>query len=338
MKKTCIICKQEFEARDKRVVCCKNKECRKQYNHLKYKARTVKCICENCGKVYFATDKQKHNRCPDCTRAEHYEYRHTVEQKHCCRQCHKVMFTQIKNVTRGVPEFMYDVTCDECKKKIYAVSSDRMKMDNPNPKAKKYNSVAEADEAAKHRKIEYVKRKKRKYASAEEQYKAASERMKKDNPMFRAEVRRKAHESLMKRIRAGTINYNRQNSARYKGDRGIKNYIRISLSWWREENLARAGYKCENCGASRAWLQVHHLEKFSDIVERFATQLNLDLKTLQYASDDYKKLEQLVNEYHKTHNIGMALCENCHDKIDKCYHKRKLEKRKDKAKDEGDKN
>ena len=69
---------------------------------------------------------------------------------------------------------------------------------------------------------------------------------------------------------------------------------------------------------------MHHIEKFSDLVERFAKELNLNLKTLKYKSDDYNRLEKLVNDYHKEHNIGIVVCENCHDKIDKCFHKRKF--------------
>jgi len=69
---------------------------------------------------------------------------------------------------------------------------------------------------------------------------------------------------------------------------------------------------------------VHHLEKFADIVNHFAGQLNLDLKTLKYKSEDYNKLEALIIDYHETNNIGIVLCESCHDIIDKCFHKQKL--------------
>lgn len=71
---------------------------------------------------------------------------------------------------------------------------------------------------------------------------------------------------------------------------------------------------------------VHHTEKFADLVTRFAKQLNLDLKTLKYKSEDYNRLEELIIDYHKTNNIGIVVCESCHDTIDKCFHKQKLKR------------
>lgn len=318
MKKICIICGQEFETRAKRTICCKNKACRKQYNHLKYKNRTTECICNKCGKIYLATEKQKHDCCPDCVRSESYNYKNKIEQKHCCRQCKKVLFIEIKNVTKKIPEFIYDKTCDACKEKNYESSSYRMKMNNPSYKNKKYLSIEEAEEAKKLR-----ARNKNKYKTKEEMRLAFSKRMKEHNPMYNKEVREKMRTTLSKKIQAGEINYNWKNSKYYKGDRGIKNYIRISLKRWRVKNFERSNYSCECCGAHGVYLHVHHKEKFSDIVEKFANELNLNLKTLQYGSEEYKKLEKLVNDYHKEHDIGLVVCENCHDKIDKCFHKSK---------------
>ena len=96
------------------------------------------------------------------------------------------------------------------------------------------------------------------------------------------------------------------------------------MVWWRKANFERANYACECCGATGGYLHVHHTEKFSDIVERLANELNLDLKTLEYGSDEYKELEKQVNDYHKEYDIGLVVCENCHDQVDKCFHKRKL--------------
>ena len=30
-----------------------------------------------------------------------------------------------------------------------------------------------------------------------------------------------------------------------------------------------------------------------------------------------------MNDYHKEHDIGLVVCENCHDNVDVCLHKRK---------------
>ena len=200
MKKICIICEQEFETRDRRTVCCKNKDCRKQYGRLKYKNKTIECTCRKCGKIYLATEKQKHDCCPDCVRDEPYNYKNRVEQKHCCRQCKKVLFTEIKNNTKKIPEFIYDKTCDSCKEKNYKASSERMKKDNPMYKHRKYRTSAEAKLAKQQRK--------NKYKTAEERRLALSERMREHNPMYDPETREKAHNTLIKRILAGEIKYN----------------------------------------------------------------------------------------------------------------------------------
>lgn len=95
----------------------------------------------------------------------------------------------------------------------------------------------------------------------------------------------------------------------------------MALKGWRKNNLERANYKCEICGTSGVFLHIHHMVQFSSIVESFAKILNLDLKTVEYMSDDYLKLEKMVLEYHFTHNIGIVVCECCHDNIDINFHK-----------------
>ena len=203
MKKICIICKQEFETRDSRTVCCKNIECRKQYNRLKYAKDTTECTCMICKKTYLATRKQRHDCCPDCIQSEPHIFKNQVEQKHCCRQCKKVLFTKIKNVTQNIPEFVYDKTCDDCKEKNKQAASKRMMLNNPSYKNKSYSSIEDA-KATKKLKQEN----KRKYKTKDEMKAAFSERMKQNNPMFNIDSRQKARETLKKRIEAGEITYN----------------------------------------------------------------------------------------------------------------------------------
>ena len=100
-----------------------------------------------------------------------------------------------------------------------------MILNNPSCKNRKYNSVEEAKAAKKQRQED-----KRKYKTDEERKAAMSDRMKKNNPMFDAKVKQKSHDTLMKRIEIGEIVYDRTKSKNYKGDRGIKNYIRLSIA------------------------------------------------------------------------------------------------------------
>lgn len=225
MKKICIICKQEFETRDSRSKCCKNIECKRQLRRLSYAADTKECICKKCGRVYFATAKQNHDCCPECTKAKQHVYKKQVEQKHCCRQCKKVLFVEIKNVTKNIPEFIYDKTCDTCKEINNRAASERMILDNPSYKNKKYNSIEEAEEAKRQQ-----QEAKRKYKTDEDRRAAASERMKTDNPMFNLETRQKVNATLLRRISAGEIAHDGTKRKNYKGDRGIKNYLRMAIT------------------------------------------------------------------------------------------------------------
>ena len=37
----------------------------------------------------------------------------------------------------------------------------------------------------------------------------------------------------------------------------------------------------------------------------------------------YNKLEKAIIEYHLNNDIGIVVCEKCHDKLDPCFHKQK---------------
>ena len=68
------------------------------------------------------------------------------------------------------------------------------------------------------------------------------------NPMFKKDIALKVHTTLSKLRTAGKLKLDFTKSKRYKGDRGIKNYIRIELYPWRQKCLAEAQFCCENCG------------------------------------------------------------------------------------------
>lgn len=316
--KECLICKQEFEARAKNVMVCKDPNCKKAYSKICYSQRLTNCICQQCGKFFKATDKQRHDLCPDCYKAIPYKYKNSYIQKHYCKYCNKLVCEEHKVLTRQPVEEIYDKVCDGCKRQNYLNSSIRMKLNNANQKAERFNTIEEAEAAKQLRQAG-----KRKYETAEQRKKAASNRMKLANPMKNPEIAAKMAETLKLKYQFGGLQRDGRSRSNYKGTRGVKSYIRIALKGWTKSNLARANYTCEVCGERGEYLHVHHLEKFSDLVEYFAALYNLDLAEIVYKSDDYNKLEKAIIEYHLNNDIGIVVCEKCHDKLDPCFHKQK---------------
>lgn len=319
--KICKICGKDFQCRDKRTEVCSNENCKKEFLREKYKNDTKDCICSFCGKHYQATRRQNHSICKECiSMNEKYVYKNTYEQNHRCRKCKKLLYVETKNLTRQDALYdIYDKTCDDCKKINLENSRIRMILNNPN--SDKHETIEEAELAKKEKQLKIELNKK--YKSRDELLKAFSERMKTNNPMKNKEVRDKMALTYKNRVKSGEIVIDRTKHKNYKGDRGIKNYLRMAIKPWGKYNLEKNDYTCQICGKKGCTLNVHHIEKFSDIVEKFASELDLDLKTLEHNSNKYLMLEKVIVDYHNDNDIGLVVCENCHDKIDKAFHKRK---------------
>ena len=148
------------------------------------------------------------------------------------------------------------------------------------------------------------------------------EYMKTHNPMFNLETRKKVFNTLKLKIRMKKKEdvTKRKN---YKGDRGIKRYLRIELKDWRKRALFEANYKCQLCGIGKVFLHVHHVVPFSHIVEYYAKIHNFNLDTIKHKSEEYEILKNEVLNFHNSNSIALVVCENCHDKVDKAFHKQK---------------
>lgn len=314
--KICVICGAEFEARDKRTTCCKAHECRRVFNKLKYQARRREYTCKKCGMIFFATDKQLHDTCPKCVRGKGtYNYKEVYTQEIVCRQCGIVLETRIRAKTNFSNKKLAVRTCEVCKRLNAEATSVKMKLQNPSYQSN-FDTLAQYELA-------------KKQAQAEKELKRITthelllKRMHENNPMSNPETVEKVRQTTRERRALGLIPpIDGTKRINYKGTRGTKQYIRIALKPWILSNLERTDYTCEVCNQRGGLLHVHHLEKFSDIVETFARQLNLELTKIVYLSEEYKQLEQLVVDYHNTHNIGLVVCEDCHSKVDNCFHKR----------------
>lgn len=319
MIKQCQICQQEFETRDSRTIVCFNNECRKEWNRIQYKNKTKTCICQKCGKEYQATEKQSKELCPECIKEKPHILKE-FQQNIVCRQCGKILGTVTKKITRKILENNPAYTCDECKKKNNLEASLKMKLNNP-ARDKKELTWEEYCQTEKEKEQEKQQKEIRK-----EQYrKETSERMKKDNPMKNPNSKAKMQETMKKRLASGELKYPRGKERKsFKGTRSLQNYIRICLIDWKKANFERTDYTCEVCGARRGYLQVHHKEPFIEIFERFLKELGLNGQEIEYMSEDYLKLEKAIVDYHNSHDIGLVVCESCHDKVDPKFHKRHI--------------
>lgn len=324
--KICEICGIEFQCRDSRTRCCDSPQCKKALQHKKYAESTKECVCSICGKSYFATGKQKKDCCPDCTRGKGtYKYKEMYEQQIVCRQCGALVKVVYKHKTHNPVPILAAATCESCKLKNYEASSLRMKLKNPAYQNNVIYSEAEYLQKKENELQEKLTPEEKEIEKLKFQART-SERMRQQNPMKNPEIVAKARNTARERRKAGLYTNDGTKRKDYKGTRGIKQYLRIKLADWRIKNFERTNYTCEICGTRGGMLHVHHTTKFSTIVEEFAAKLQLDLKLVEYKSEDYLQLEQLVLDYHNTNNIGVVVCESCHDTIDEAFHKQKKNK------------
>ena len=127
----CIICGKDI-SHSRRLKTCGCTECEKAYRKYKYDIPKEK-ICRDCGKIYLGTDKSV--VCPECKEISLNNKKFKqIEQQVICKDCGKLIKTQIKNITKNIPEIVYEL-CDDCKlnhkKEFSENASKRMKENNP---------------------------------------------------------------------------------------------------------------------------------------------------------------------------------------------------------------
>lgn len=99
--------------------------------------------------------------------------------------------------------------------------------------------------------------------------------------------------------------YHGKNMYNWKGRPGSLKYnIRLSPKYkeWRKEVFNRDNYKCRFCDINNKLLEVHHIIRFSLVLDMG------DIKSFDEAMN-YKPLWDIRN--------GVTLCQKCHSKLDK---------------------
>lgn len=72
-------------------------------------------------------------------------------------------------------------------------------------------------------------------------------------------------------------------------------------------------------------MNVHHCKiKFKDIFYLCCKQVGIKPSELIYQSEAYYKVKDLVIQYHECNSdLGIVVCEDCHENIDKCFKNKK---------------
>lgn len=307
IKFTCQYCGQEAESRTHRTTWCSNPECQKKHRAEVYQRSKPLVVCLNCGKEF---KRARHSTlCPDCTKLLRSPIYKTYVQKVICKHCGKTVAQVQKNITRK-PIFQRAIgVCEDCKQLNRQKASERMRLHNPAIPDRTPEEIAAIDaqkEAWKNSREDRQKQLRQKN----------SERMKLNNPMKQPEIVEKMRE---------TQAHNRLNKPHHFKKLSLKEVIRTYLYQWKDQELVRAGYKCERCGAEGVPLQVHHCQKkYKDIFAECCRELGIKYHSLELRTPEFQSLVKAVQEYHLSHEgLGQVLCNNCHLEVDDHYRRYK---------------
>lgn len=271
--------------------------------------------CKECGKTFSATIKQTY--CDDCrknvfvkTRKKNIQY---IEQNVHCKFCKAFLHTDTKMLTRQIGKNIYTGLCDDCKKIQKEIQrqkrSEWMKNNNPSKNINKINKRKER--IPQYRLLGYA---------------SFSDYMKEHNPMQDKTIKNKVISTLKRRIKDKEIIYKTGiDHHNWKGNRSLNKAIRDGLGEWRKEVLKKFNYKCFYCNVNNNQLHIHHTEPVKDIIIKFLEENNItDVNTLKDGSKLFIKIVQDIINYHLNNNIGVVVCKDHHDEIDKFYHKPKI--------------
>lgn len=309
--KKCKYCGEVFAYRTNNQVHCKKLECRRAHERYLYnEVRVTKSVCQYCGKEYLIKGGISDTICKECHRKHKapYQFKKVIEQKHICRQCGELLYVLTKNVTNDSAEIVADKTCDKCKENNRQKTSERMKLDNP-----RYDKQLTKEEYADKitERARKIKEQEETRDARLEAFKlAASKRMKENNPMKNAD-------SIKKMVATAKLTRDKYYKQKPKV-MDCKEAMRDYIHFWRKENLERADYQCELCGAKDCKLYVHHSKiKFKDIYLHSCTKLGLNSAHIEYRSEKYYRLKEEIVNYHKENkDLGQVLCKECHAKVD----------------------
>jgi len=276
-------------------------------------------ICKNCQKEFSATEKQ--TLCDKCRKKVQTKNRNNsfkiIKQDVHCKYCEKYIFSIEKKQTRKIELKLFTKVCDKCKVKNRIKKSEMMKINNP----MKNKNIVQKNLITKYGKIPNKTEPLYKQLG----YESFVNYMKsKDNPMKNKDISEKVKNTLRRRINNGEILYKKGvDHHNFKGLRRINKAIRDDLKDWRKKILDDCNYECVECNINNNKLHVHHTEQLHLIILSICKKNNVNIEFLKDGTKEFNLIKNEVLLYHNENNIGIALCEDCHDLIDIHYHKMK---------------
>jgi hypothetical protein len=154
---------------------------------------------------------------------------------------------------------------------------------------------------------------------SEEERKSASERMKKNNPMFNESSKKKMSKTFRDKVASGDIKYKRGPEHHlWKGNRTFSDLCRQLLyPVWTSVILNRDGYACTIC-SKKENLQVHHIRPLRDFVESIREKYTIEESFMNIDDETKFKYAEEIVANHKLED-GITVCPVCHSKIDNLY-------------------
>ena len=280
-------------------------------------------ICKNCNEEFESTEKQ--TLCDKCrtivTTKNRLNSFKVVKQDIHCKYCKVYISSTDKKQTRVISKIIYTRVCNKCKLENRIKKSEKMKKNNPMKNKETVNKTLISKYGLIPDKAEPIYK--------QLGYNSFNEYMKESNPMKNEKIKNKVSFTLKRRIANGEIVYKRGiNHHNFKGTRKINKAIRDELGEWRQQILEHDNFKCIECGVNNNNLHIHHVKPLYLIILNICEKNKIDSKTLKDGTHNFYFIKEEVLKYHKENNLGITLCEDCHDLIDIHYHKNKNENKK----------
>lgn len=334
----CEICGKNIDDLPKQRKICKDPNCAKEKGKIRYnQINLTEKICIYCGEKFQGTEKQK--CCEKCRHIQGSKNLKDTYQLIRCKCCGKPIKYISKKLTSKTKNEKYTSVCESCKQIHKEELSEKMKLNNPmfnhNIADKSHQKRKEnRRKYCEENNIEYIEKKipSQEYLDLKNENKNLSSieirklYMKMYNPMFNKEISKKVGLTIKEKYEKGEIpKYLGKNNWNYKGNRKFNKIVRDHLKEWIFSVLNKDNFKCQICGIHNNKLHVHHIEPLRDIIKKSINKYNTSIKELEenQNSEIFNKVLNDILSYHYDNNIGITVCESCHEKIDEKYHKPK---------------
>lgn len=278
--------------------------------------------CRDCDTIITIENNSKKILCTDCkTNSFKNHFKIVCEQKILCKKCNSIIRTFYKKGNKTKKEVVGPWVCDNCKEKGKFEKITR-NVFCKNCKTLMYTESINKTYEAKDKKYSGVC-----LNCKKEIAKNNSDRMIKNNPMKKEEIRLKVKNTTKENIKSGKIVYKKGKEHHlYLGNRYFGMECRKALyGTWIFPILERDNFRCTKCGENKK-LQVHHIKPLRSIIKEVFKENNLIYESAYFTRENNEELfNKLLEEVVKKHKLdnGITVCMNCHSIIDAFYKKRK---------------